>query len=69
MKIKSVVFFWKNTEDCSELNYEVGKKGVTKIEECITSPAEYCNLTFYRVYKGDIVFADIHDYSLVQYFE
>jgi hypothetical protein len=69
MKIKSVTLFWKNTEDCSELNYEVGKKGVTEIEPILYSPAEFCNVTFYRIYEGDTVIADMHDYSLVQYFK
>lgn len=68
-KIKLVTLFWPNTADCTELSYEVGKKDVTQIEECITSPAEFCNLTFYRIYKGDKIIADMHHYSLVQYFE
>ena len=69
MKVKAVILYFPNTDDCSEIRYEVGKKDITKIELCMYSPAEFCNVTFYRIYEKDKIKADIHHYSLVEYFK
>jgi hypothetical protein len=68
-QVETVVLFFPNTEDCSEVRYKVGKDRVTKIEEILTFPAEFCTKTIYNVYEGDKIIATMYSVSLVIYFK
>lgn len=44
--------------------YEVGKKGVTRIEAC-SKPGEYCNIPYVRVWKGDVCEAEFCQHRII----
>ena len=48
------------------VSYVVGEDGVTEIKET-TKHGEMALITYYQIWKGDKLFADLHQFTLIIY--
>ena len=65
MKIKTVALY---SEQGDIFSYTVGKDNVTNIIENQKN-GEMALITYYQIYKDDILFCDIHRFDYVEYQE
>lgn len=66
-KVKSVILHFPMSEETTWVRFEVGESGVTEIKPITYSPEPFCNKTYYEIYKGENLFAEMHHYSVVEY--
>ena len=68
MSVKSILITKRAREsDDLDIYYEIGKRGVTKIEDISTSPEPYCVIKRYAVFVGEEIIAEVREPDLVEF--
>lgn len=65
-EIKSIALEFPNCNDGTIIWYQVGEKGITKINSNIENG--YLNI-FYQIWKGENLYAELHHFSHIIYKE